>query len=52
MIPENSFSSEGILKIEFPMEIYVIDGAYLGDVSDNMSTGIIYVDFNQDVRIE
>lgn len=51
MVPENAFNSTAILKITFPQELYVLDGAYLFEVSPTMSTGQVRVDYNQAVSI-
>lgn len=51
MVPENAFNSSAILKITFPQELYVLDGAYLKDVSPTMSTGTVKVNYNQAVTI-
>jgi len=51
MTPENAFNPTAILKIKFPEQLYVHDGAYLKDVSSIMSTGVVKVDFNQAVSI-
>jgi len=51
MTPENAFNPTAILKIKFPEQLFVNDGAYLKDVSSIMSTGVVRVDFNQAVSI-
>lgn len=49
----DSFNSSGIIKLYFPNELWVRQGAYLSQVSSNMKVGAkVTVNYNHVVIIE